>query len=82
MGNDVYAYCRNFSPQEVIDDQCAQLEHLHGKDSDSNKRIPKLFMLPKFHKRPYNYRFIARAINATAKQLSVDVNLCLSLIKK
>ena len=28
-----------------------QLERLHDKVSDSNKRIPKLFMIPKFHKR-------------------------------
>ena len=66
----------------VLDDQCMQLERLHDKVSDSNKRIPKLFMIPKFHKRPYKYRFIAGASNATTKRLAIDVNLCLKLIKK
>ena len=42
-GNDVYAYCRGSSPQEIVDNQCIQLERLHDKVSDSNKRIPKLF---------------------------------------
>ena len=61
---------------EIVDNQCMQLERLHDKVSDSNKRIPKLF-IPKFHKRPYKYRFIAGASNATAKRLIIDVNLCL-----
>ena len=39
-------------------------------------------MIPKFHKRPYKYRFIAGASNATTKRLTIDVNLCLKLIKK
>ena len=82
VGNDVYACCNDSSPQEIVNDQCLQLEQLHGKVSESNKRIPKLFMIPKFHKRPYKYRFIAGASNATTKKLSIDVNLCLKLIKK
>ena len=82
-GNDVYAYCRRrgSSPQEIVDNQCMQLERLHDKVSDSNKRIPKLF-IPKFHKRPYKYRFIAGASKATTKRLTINVNLCLKLIKK
>ena len=71
--NDVYAYCRGSSPQEIVDNQCMQLEQLHDV-SDSNKRIPKLFMIPKFHKR-HKYRFIAGASNATTKRLATDVNL-------
>ena len=39
-------------------------------------------MNPKFHKRPYKYRFIAGASNAVTKDLAVDVNLCLKLMKK
>ena len=82
MGNDVYAYCSDAGLQEVIDSQCVQVEKFHGKVGDKNRIIPKLFMIPKFHKRPYKYRFIAGASNATTKQLSKDVNLCLKLIKK
>ena len=78
----VYAYYRGSSPQEIVDNQCIQLERLHDKVSDSDKRIPKLFMMPKFHKRPYKYRFIVGASNATTKRLAIYVNLCLELIKK
>ena len=59
-----------------------QLERLHDKVSDNSKRIPKLFMIPKFYKRPSKYRFIAGASNATTKRLAIDVNLCLKLIQK
>ena len=72
-GNDVYAYCRGSSSQEIVDTQCIQLERFYDKVSDSNKRIPKLFMIPKFHKRPYKYRFIAGASNTTTIRLTIDV---------
>ena len=39
-------------------------------------------MISKFHKRPYKYRFIAGASNATTKNLAIDVNLCLKVTKK
>ena len=81
-GNDVYAFCLGSSPQEIINDQCLHLDRYHSKVAESDKRIPKLFMIPKFHKKPYKYRFIAGASNATTKKLSIDVNLCLKLIKK
>ena len=82
VGNDVYTYCNNLSVQEVITSQCQQLEQLHKEVKENNKKIPKLYMNPKFHKRPYKYRFIAGASKATTKELSVDVNLCLKLLKK
>ena len=81
-GSDVYAYCRGSSPQEIIDNQCILAERLHDEVSDSNKRIPKLFMIPKFHKKPYKYKFIAGASNTPTKRLAIDVNLCLKLIRK
>ena len=81
-GNDVYASVTDSSLREVVDNQCQQLEELHGSVSERNRKIPKLFMIPKFHKRPYKYRFIAGASSATTKKLSIDVNLCLKLIKK
>ena len=67
-GNNVYAYCIGSSLQEVIDNQCIQLEHLHDKVSES-ERIPKLFLILKFHERPYRYRFNAVVSNATTKKL-------------
>ena len=80
-GNDVYTYCENQSVEEIINEQCNNLETLHKKVRESNKNIPKLFMNPKFHKRPYKYRFIAGASKAITKDLAIDVNLCLKLMK-
>ena len=82
LGNDVYAFVRDSSPQEIVNNQCQQLENLHRVVSEKNRTIPKLYMIPKFHKRPYKYRFIAGASSATTKKLSTDVNICLKLIKK
>ena len=39
-------------------------------------------MIPKFHRRPFEYKFIAGASNVTTKKLAIDVNLGLKLIKK
>ena len=80
-GNDVYTYCENLTIDEIIDEQCNNLERFHKRVDDNNKKIPKLFMNPKFHKRPYKYRFISGASNAITKDLAVDVNLCLKLLK-
>ena len=80
-GNDVYTYCENLSINETVDEQCNNLERFHKKVNDGNKNIPKLFMNPKFHKRPYKYRFIAGASKAITKDLAIDVNLCLKLLK-
>ena len=81
-GNDVYTYCENTSMEEIIEEQCDNLERFHKQINVNNRKIPKLFMNPKFHKRPYKYRFIAGASKATTKELSIDVNLCLKLMKK
>ena len=82
VGNDVYTHCENLSVQDIINNQCQQLEQFHKEVKDDNRNIPKLYMNPKFHKRPYKYRFIAGASKATTKELSIDVNLCLKLLKK
>ena len=50
-GNDVYAFCLGSSPQEIVNDQCLHLDRYHSKVAESDKRIPKLFMIPKFHKK-------------------------------
>ena len=81
-GNDVYTYCEHSSVQDIINSQGMQLEQFHRDVKVENRKIPKLFMNPKFHKRPYKYRFIAGASKAITKELAVDVNLCLKLIKK
>ena len=80
-GNAVYSYCGNLSVEDIIEEQCISLERIHKKVNVNNRNIPKLFMNPKFHKRPYKYRFIAGASKVTTKDLAIEVNLCLKLMR-
>ena len=80
-GNNVYAYCEHSLIDEIGDEQCNNLDVSHKRVNDSNKKIPKLFMNTKFHKRPYEYRFTVIASKAITKNLTIDVNSCLKLVK-
>ena len=44
--------------------------------------LPKIFWVPKLHKNPYKFRFIAGARHCSTKPLSVIVNLGLSVVKE
>ena len=49
---------------------------------EEDTRLPKLFWVPKFHKMPFKFRFIAGASRCTTKKLSVLVNKGLSVIRE
>ena len=49
--------------------------------NDKNLKLPKLFWIPKLHKVPYKFRFIAGAKHCSTKQLSILVNKGLSVIR-
>ena len=49
-------------------------------DEDHSK-LPTLYWLPKFHKRPYKSRFIANSSACTTTELSILLTSCLTLIK-
>ena len=42
---------------------------------------PKLYWLPKLHKRPYKSRFIANSCACTTTELSILLTSCLTVIK-
>ena len=50
-------------------------------DEDHSK-LPTLYWLPKFHKRPYNSRFISYSGLCTTTELSIILTSCLTAIKK
>jgi len=50
--------------------------------SDKDLKLPKLFWIPKLHKNPYKFRFIAGARNCTTKKLSVNINKGLKVIRE
>ena len=49
-------------------------------DEDYNK-LPKLYWLPKFHKRPYKSRFMANSCSCMTTKLSIGLASCLTAIK-
>ena len=50
--------------------------------NDKDMRLPKLFWIPKLHKNPYKFRFIAGARSSTTKKLSVNINGGLKVIRE
>ena len=59
------------------------LNNLHNKFGIdcNNNNIPLLYALPKLHKNPYKFRFIAGAFNCFYTNLNINVKLGLKLIK-
>ena len=49
-------------------------------DEDHSK-LPTLYWLPKLHKRPYKWRFIANPSICTTTELSILLTSCLTAIK-
>ena len=47
-----------------------------------NRVLPRLFWVPKLHKNPFKFRFIAGARHCTTKPLSIVVNQGLSVVKE
>ncbi len=80
-GNSVYEIQKDLNIDHLINDHTKINLTFDIKLSDKNKCISKLYMLPKFHKRPYKYRFIAGAKFATTKTLAEQVVHCLKFIK-
>ena len=38
-GNDVYAYCENLTIDEIVEEQCSNLERFHKTVDDSNRKF-------------------------------------------
>ena len=50
--------------------------------SDDDARLPKLFWIPKLHKNPYGFRFIAGARRCTTKRLAIKINEGLKVVRE
>ena len=49
---------------------------------EDQEKLPKIYWLPKLHKRPYKARFIANSSSCTTTELSKLLTSCLTAIKK
>ena len=48
---------------------------------EGHSKLPTLYWLPKLHKRPYKWRFIANSSSCTTTELSILLTSCLTEIK-
>ena len=82
IGNVTYSPIK-VDREEIIDRHNRELTNLFKIGlSNENKVLPRLFWIPKLHKNPFKFRFIAGARNCTTKPLAVIVNLGLKVIKE
>lgn len=82
VGNITYAPTQ-MSEGEVITKHVKDMKtYFNINISDKDTKLPKLFWIPKLHKNPYKFRFIAGARNCTTKRLSVKLNHGLKTIRE
>ena len=81
VGNDTYVPTKLNSVDVISRHQNDLILKFNIKCREDNLKLPKLFWLPKLHKSPYKFRFIAGARKCTTKQLSLKVNKGLSVIR-
>ena len=74
--------CRK-SLQDIISEHQEVLVNNFGNIcKEVNLCIPWLFWIPKLHKNPYRYRFVAVARQCSTKQLLVRVNSGLQVVRE
>ena len=81
IGNVTYAPV-NDNYDDIVDRHTKALfQKFNIKCSSEDNVLPRIFWIPKLHKNPYKFRFIAGARHCTTKPLSVVINRGLSVIK-
>ena len=79
----------NFTYSPVLDDSShiihSHIRYLKEKFNvnckDDDKRLPNIFWVPKLHKNPYKFRFIAGARFCSTKPISVVINKGLEVVR-
>ena len=61
---------------------CHTALHFGVKAKENQDKVPKLYWLPKLHKKPYKARFIANSSSCTTTELSKLLTSCLTAVKK
>ena len=79
LGNATYETCSD-NEMNIVRDHISFLSKYGIVPDDKNHSLPSMYWLPKLHKDPYKYRFIAASSKCTTKHLSVL--LTKGLVKK
>ena len=79
-GNDVYRPS-NLDSDAILNRHISLTSAFSMQINDENKVLPNLFAIPKLHKSPYKFRFIAGARRSTMKPLSIQLHYILRFLK-
>ncbi len=77
-GNNTYLPCQ-VNPSQLFTRHKLYTEGIGSSITDKNMCLPTIYAIPKLHKNPYKFRFIASATNCSTKPISL---LLLSILKK
>jgi hypothetical protein len=80
LGNEVYQPS-NRDMDTILNRHIALTKAFGLQINDDNKVLPNLFAIPKLHKSPYKFRFIAGARRSTMKPLSIQLHYILRFLK-
>ena len=70
IGNNTYQKCDS-SELDIVNSHISFLAKYGIVPDDKNQTLPGIYWLPKLHKVPYKFRFIAASSKCTTKHLSV-----------
>jgi hypothetical protein len=80
-GNDVYRPS-SLDLDTILNRHVSLTNAFSLQINDENKVLPNFFAIPKLHKSPYKFRFIAGAGRSTMKPLSIQLHYILRFLKK
>ena len=70
------------TPDEVIEKNRETVEkEFKIKLTDDEEKLPQMYWIPEFHKKPYKARFIAGSSSCATTRLSRLITSCLELVK-
>ena len=79
-GNAVYDVADK-SFEQIVDAHNSSFWKYQGSITEKNRCLPRLFAIPKMHKNPYKFRFIAGARQSSLKVASVLLHRLLQFFK-
>ena len=81
VGNVTYSPVQE-TEKTIVERHCILFKEDYNISFDDKcKRLPRIFWIPKLHKNPYKFRFIAGARYCTTKTLSVILNEALTVVR-
>ncbi len=81
IGNQVYQY-NDILSEDIISRHTRHSKALGINLEDKNKCLPLLYGIPKLHKQPHKFRYIAGASNSSLKPLSINLANILKFFKQ